>query len=97
MSGVGSSLLCDHTTIEVDSGLTVYNFPEYHEINEKLWRSYLEMIIKSGGMPYMAGMRFSRALIDVSAFSDVFYKFMTNIKDTLDPNRILSKGKYYFE
>ncbi|TFF87159.1 MAG: FAD-binding oxidoreductase [Promethearchaeota archaeon] len=97
MSGVGSSLLCDHTTVEVDSGLTVFNKPEYHEINEKIWKSHLEMVIKSGGMPYMAGMRFSRALIDVSAFSDDFYEFMGAIKNTLDPNHILSKGKYYFE
>ncbi len=97
MSGVGSSLLCDHTTVEVDSGLTVYNKPEYHEINEKLWNSYLEMIIRSGGMPYMAGQRFSRALIDTAAFSDDFYDFMKSIKRTLDPNHIISKGKYYFE
>ncbi|MHA1270570.1 MAG: FAD-binding oxidoreductase [Candidatus Helarchaeota archaeon] len=97
MTGTASSLLCDHTTVEVDSGLTIYNRPEFHEINEKLWKNYLEMIIESGGMPYMAGMLFSRALIDVSAFSDEFYNFMQSIKDTLDPNHILSKGKYYFE
>ncbi|TFF86318.1 MAG: FAD-binding oxidoreductase [Promethearchaeota archaeon] len=97
MSGVGSSLLCDRTTLEVDSGLTVFNKPEYHEINEKIWKSYLEMVVKSGGMPYMAGMRFSRALVDVNAFSDDFYEFMGSIKDTLDPNRILSRGKYHFE
>ena len=97
MSGVGSSLLCDHTTVEVDSGLTVYNIPEYYEINEKLWKSYLEMIIKSGGMPYMAGMRFSRALIDSNAFSDDFYDLMKSTKNMLDPNHILSRGKYKFE
>jgi len=97
MAGVGSSILCDHTTVEVDSGLTVYNKPEYHEINEKLWRSYLELVIKSGGMPYMTGMRYSRALIDTGAFSDEFYNFMKAIKNILDPNHIISKGKYYFE
>jgi len=92
---LGSALLCDHTTVEMDSGLVVWNKPEYREVNEKLWKSNLEMVIKSGGMPYMAGMRFSRALIDVDAFSDPFYNLLKSVKHTLDPNRIISPGKFY--
>ncbi|MHA1266281.1 MAG: FAD-binding oxidoreductase [Candidatus Helarchaeota archaeon] len=93
--GLGSALLCDHTTVEMDSGLVVRNLPEYREVNEKLWKSNLEMIVKSGGMPYMAGMRFSRALIDVGAFSDPYYNFLKAIKQTLDPEGIISPGKFY--
>jgi len=93
--GLGSALLCDHTTVEMDSGLVVFNKPELRDLNEQLWKSNLEMIIKSGGMPYMAGMRFSRALIDTNAFSDPFYNFLKTVKHSLDPNGIISPGKYY--
>ncbi len=95
LHGLGSALLCDHTTVEMDSGLVVWNKLEYREINEKLWKSCLEMVLKSGGMPYMAGMRYSRALIDVKAFSEPFYNFMKAVKHALDPNGILSPGKFY--
>lgn len=93
--GLGSALLCGHTTVEMDSGLVVWNKPEFREVNEKLWKSNLEMVIKTGGMPYMAGMRYSRALIDVNAFSEPYYNFLKTIKAALDPNGIISPGKYY--
>mgnify|MGYP000645611721 CR=1 FL=1 len=93
--GLGSALLCDHTTVEMDSGLIVFNKPEFREINEKLWKSNLEMIVRSGGMPYMAGMRYSRALIDAGAFSDPYYNFLKAVKYALDPNGIISPGKFY--
>lgn len=93
--GLGSALLCDHTTVEMDSGLVVWNKPEFRDVNEQLWKSCLEMVIKSGGLPYMAGMRYSRALIDTEALSDSFYNFMKTVKHALDPNGIISPGKYY--
>ncbi|MHA1784969.1 MAG: FAD-binding oxidoreductase [Candidatus Helarchaeota archaeon] len=93
--GLGSALLCEHTTVEMDNGVIIHNRPELRELNEKLWKSYLEFNIKIGGMPYMAGYKYSRALIDVGAFDGIMYGFMKKIKSVLDPNGILSRGKYY--
>lgn len=87
--------LGNHTTIATPTGLIVWNKPEFRKLNEELWDSYLEALIKAGAMPYMTGMRFSRALIRAGAFSNQYYNFMRDIKKTLDPRGILSPGKYY--
>ena len=91
--GAGFSL-CEHTTINTAMGLLVWNKPERRELNGELWDSFLEASIKQGFMPYMTGLRYSRALINAGAFSDQFYNFLRNVKQALDPHGILSPGKY---
>jgi FAD/FMN-containing dehydrogenase len=87
-------MLGEHTTICIPMGLIVWNKPEFRKLNGDLWDSYLEELIKNGFMPYMTGLRYSRALIRAGAFSEQFYNFLRNIKQTLDPQGILSPGKY---
>ncbi|MFB0563490.1 MAG: hypothetical protein ACETWM_20005, partial [Candidatus Lokiarchaeia archaeon] len=65
------------------------------EKNLELWKSQMEMVIREGGMPYMLGQMFSQGLIDTEAFSGTYYQFLKNIKQTLDPNRVISPGKFY--
>ena len=36
-----------------------------------------------------------RALIDSGALTEEYYNFMISIKRALDPNKILSPGKFY--
>lgn len=93
--GLGSALLSDHTTVEMDNGVIVHNRPEYRELNRKLWDSYLKFNIRIGSMPYMTGYEYSQALIEEGAFTSEFYGFMKTIKSALDPNGILSRGKYH--
>ncbi|MHA1607219.1 MAG: FAD-binding oxidoreductase [Candidatus Freyarchaeota archaeon] len=93
-SGVSTAILCGHTTVEVDSGLLVWDKPELRELNRKLWISQLQMVIKAGGMPYMTGEVYSQALVDTGAFSGPYFEFLRTLKNALDPNRILSPGKY---
>ena len=86
--------LCDHTTISVPIGLIVWNKPEYRKINGELWDSFMDASIKLGVMPYMTGLRYSRSLIRTGGFSEQFFNFLRNIKQSLDPRGILSPGKY---
>ncbi len=86
--------LSEHTMIDAVMGLVVWNKPEFRKLNGELWDSCSEALIKNGFMPYMTGLRYSRALINAGAFSEQFYEFLKNIKQTLDPKGILSPGKY---
>ena len=44
----------------------------------------------------MMGDIVSRLMVEIGAYSEEFYKLMTNIKRTLDPKMILSRGKFNF-
>ncbi|MFB0561972.1 MAG: FAD-binding oxidoreductase [Candidatus Lokiarchaeia archaeon] len=94
-TGISTAILCGHTAVEVDSGLLGWDKPEYREKNLELWKSQIETIIREGGMPYMVGEMYSKGVIDTEAFSGTYYEFLKNVKQALDPNRILSPGKFY--
>jgi FAD/FMN-containing dehydrogenase len=94
-SGISTALLCGHTTVEVDAGLLAWDKPQYRAKNLELWKSQLEMLIREGGMPYMLGEIYSKGLIDTEAFNGAYYSFLRSIKQALDPNRIISPGKFY--
>jgi FAD/FMN-containing dehydrogenase len=77
-------------------GFVQFLQPEYREINRKIWLDYIHnVLIKYGGCNYWLGEVGSRALIDAGAFTGPYYNFLRTIKYALDPNRILSPGKFY--
>ncbi|MBS7281071.1 MAG: FAD-binding oxidoreductase [Candidatus Freyarchaeota archaeon] len=94
-TGVSSAGLFKHATAGVASGLLAWDKPEYREKNLELWKSQIEMLLREGAMPYMTGEMFSKGLIDTGAFSETYYAFLKSVKQALDPNRIISPGKYY--
>ncbi|MEJ2250828.1 MAG: FAD-binding oxidoreductase [Candidatus Lokiarchaeota archaeon] len=103
ISGSGPIILIGDNNVELTTGFT--SFEEYHqgknheiirEINLKLWKSMLERITKHGVSWYMMGDILSRLLIDIGAFDPTYSNFMTKIKNTLDPNHILSRGKFNY-
>ncbi|TXT58081.1 MAG: putative D-lactate dehydrogenase (cytochrome) [Promethearchaeota archaeon] len=104
ITGSGPILLIDGCNVELTCGFTSYSayFDGKHhsiidEINLKLWKSILERVTKHGVQWYMMGDMMSRMMVDFGAYQEKFYELMKNIKKTLDPNSILSRGKYNFE
>ncbi len=69
---------------------------DFRELNLKLWKSMIERVAKHGVQYYMLGDIGSRHMVDIGAYSSVYYNFMKSIKQVLDPNMILSTGKFNF-
>jgi len=103
ITGSGPILLIDGCNVELTCGFTSYSayFDGKHydiidEINLKLWKSILERVTKHGCQWYMMGDILSRLLAEIGAYPESYYKFMESVKKTLDPQFILSRGKYHF-
>lgn len=103
IAGSGPILLIDGNNVEITCGFTsfwsVYDgevHPEIDEINLILWKSLLERVTQKGVQWYMMGDFMSRLMVDIGAYDEQFYELMKRIKIILDPNRILSRGKFNF-
>ncbi|MBA7664799.1 hypothetical protein ES703_72862 [subsurface metagenome] len=82
--------------IDVAGGLAVASKIENRKIQHDLWKDLIITQIKElGGIHYWMGEIIGRALIDSGALTEEYYNFMISIKKALDPNKILSPGKFY--
>ncbi len=103
ITGSGPIILIDGNNVEITCGFTSfwsYFNGEIHDfiddLNLELWKSLLERVTKHGAQWYMMGDFMSRLMVDIGAYSEEFYNLMKSIKKTLDPNMILSRGKFNF-
>jgi len=103
ITGSGPILLIDGCNVELTCGFTsfsAYHNGDYHEVidevNDLLWKSILERVTKHGVQWYMMGEMVSRLMVEIGAYSESFYNVLKSIKTTIDPNLILSRGKFDF-
>jgi glycolate oxidase len=103
IAGSGPILLIDGNNVELTCGFT--SFGKYYdgkihemieELDNKLWKSFLERVTKQGVQWYMMGDYMSRLMVDIGAYSDEYYNMMKSVKKVLDPNMIISRGKFNF-
>ncbi|TET60396.1 MAG: FAD-binding oxidoreductase [Promethearchaeota archaeon] len=103
ITGSGPILLVDGNNVEVTCGLVSFAGyydgkirEDFNELNLKLWKSMIERVARHGVQYYMLGDIGSRHMVDIGAYSHEYYNFMKLIKQVLDPNMILSRGKFNF-
>lgn len=103
ISGSGPILLIDGNNVEITCGFTSFwsyydgkIYKEIEELNINLWKSLLKRVTEHGVQWYMMGDFMSRLMVDIGAYSEEYYSLMKGIKKMLDPNMILSRGKFNF-
>ncbi|MHA1273359.1 MAG: FAD-binding oxidoreductase [Promethearchaeota archaeon] len=81
--------------IDITGGITLSVDKRFREKQYELWKELIIDQIKIGGIHYWMGEIIGRCLVDSGALTPEYYNFMISIKKALDPNKILSPGKFY--
>lgn len=73
--------------------------PELHDmeaVRKDLRMADAKCILDQGGMPIWTGPLYSHYLVEQGYYEENYLNFLRTIKNTLDPNGILSPGKFHF-
>ncbi len=89
-------MLLGENNVEITCGFTTYPHKEAREINLSLWKSILEFVTERGVQWYMMGDFCSQVFSKMGAYAPEYYALLQNLKKMIDPNNILSPGKYNF-
>ncbi|MHA1916134.1 MAG: FAD-binding oxidoreductase [Promethearchaeota archaeon] len=83
------------TYIDIAGGIGLRGDSTHKQAFQELWKDHLTTLIKKGSIHYWMGEIIGRCLVDSGALTKEYYNFMIGIKKALDPNKILSPGKFY--
>ncbi|MHA1147137.1 MAG: FAD-binding oxidoreductase [Promethearchaeota archaeon] len=82
--------------IDITGGIMLHTEKKNREKQYEIWKELLIAQIKElGAVHYWMGEIIGRSLVDAGALTPEYYNFMISLKKSLDPNKILSPGKFY--
>jgi len=95
-AGTSHIVFLNDNSCYIGSGLIATSNEELKEDVIALWKDQFEYLLKEGGILYMCGQIGSNTLVDSRVYDERFYAFFKRVKDLVDPNHILSPGKFRF-
>ncbi|MFX1503483.1 MAG: FAD-binding oxidoreductase, partial [Promethearchaeota archaeon] len=95
-AGTSHIVMLNHNSCYIGSGLTATTDEDLKEDVIRLWKDQFELLLKAGGVIYMCGQIGSKVLVDSRIYDERFYNFLKNVKNLVDPNNIISPGKFRF-
>jgi len=85
------------TGVKVVSGCPSIDDSETMKLRREVYEEGIEIFLRDcHGFPGWSDMAYSRKAVDIGAYTPEHIDFMRSIKNALDPNGILSPGKFYF-
>nr|MDO8112226.1 FAD-binding oxidoreductase [Candidatus Sigynarchaeota archaeon] len=84
--------------VDVTGGISIHAEKKHRKLQRELWEDLIVSQIKElGGIHYWMGEIIGQSLVDSGALTPEYYNFMISIKKALDPNKVLSPGKFYLD
>ncbi|MBD3214011.1 MAG: FAD-binding protein [Candidatus Lokiarchaeota archaeon] len=93
-SGVSHVVMLPHNSCYIGGGLAATSNENLKDNVISLWKDQFEMLLKNGAVLYMCGQIGSHVLVDSLIYNFEFYKFFSQVKNLVDPNHIISPGKF---
>ena len=93
-AGTSHIVMLNDNNCYIGSGLAATSNEELKEDVIRLWKDQFELLLKAGGVIYMCGQIGSNVLVDSRIYDERFYNFFKRIKSLVDPNHIISPGKF---
>ena len=93
-AGTSHIVMLNHNSCYIGSGLIATSDEDLKEDVISLWKEQFELLLKAGGVIYMCGQIGSQVLVDSRIYDERFYNFFKKVKNLVDPNNIISPGKF---
>jgi FAD/FMN-containing dehydrogenase len=95
-SGVSHVVMLNHNSCYIGSGLGATHDEDLKMDVINLWKDQFNFLLKEGAVLYMCGQIGSHVIVDSRLYSNNYYQFFKKVKKMVDPDYILSPGKFRF-